>query len=243
MRFTESNNKITFIKDNHLFFDDYYDEPVENLQNILLSKSIDIDLTCIKYITFGIKFNQLVNNLPDSILGIKFGYSFNQPVNNLPQNLTSLEFGDCFNQPIYDLSNNLTYLKFGNSFNQPLFNLPNNLTYLEFGENYYHCVDYLPKTLEILIFSYEKSNFEKYQPSGTYNGSKIDNSVLYVGKIKKIYYTLNNLPYNLKELQLNEKYLKNKVENLPIFLSELRIPEKLKNMIDKIPFGCNITYM
>lgn len=242
MRLTNSNNTITFIKDNHLFFDDFYNEPVDNLQNILLSKSINIHLTSIKYITFGIKFNQLVNNLPDSILGIKFKYYFNQPVNNLSQNLISLEFGDCFNQPINDLPNNLTFLKFGNNFNQPIDNLPNGLTYLEFGEYFYQCVDNLPTTLEILIFG--KSDFEKYQPSGTGNYSKLDTAVLFfVDEIKERNYALNNLPCNLKQLQLNKNYLRNKVNNLPIFLSELSIPENLKNMIDKIPFGCNLTYM
>lgn len=244
MRLTNSNNTITFIKDNHLFFDDYYNEPVDNLQNILLSKSINTDLTSIKYITFGIKFNQLVNNLPDSILGIKFKYCFDQPVNNFPQNLTSLEFGDSFNQPINDLPNNLTFLKFGNSFNQPIDNLPNGLTYLEFGENFYQCVDNLPTTLQILIFFYEKRAYEEHQPSGTANWSRISEPMLvFTDVIKERNYTLNNLPSNLKQLQLNKNYLKNKVDNLPIFLSELRAPENLRNMIDKIPFGCNLTYM
>jgi len=216
MQFYNSNDIITIMNNNHLFFNDNFNEPIDNLPDVLLSKPTNIYLSQIKYITFGDSFNQLVDNLPDSVLGIKFGSHFNQPVDKLP----------------------------------------NNLIYLEFGKTFYQSVNELPITLETLIFFYEDNiyNFslypEMHQPSGTRNYSRIDNVKLvlnlYEDKQKPIIkrdHTLNNLPYNLKKLQVNEKYLKEKVNNLPIFLSELRIPTRLKDSVDKIPFNCEVTYI
>lgn len=218
MNLYDSNNVITVMNENHLFFNDNFNNPIDNLPKILLSKPTNIYLSSIKYITFGKIFNQSVNNLPDTILGIKFGHDFNQPVDKLP----------------------------------------NNLIYLEFGENFYQSVNELPSTLETLIFFYEKNLYgytfglhpEMHKPAGTWNRSRIDNSQLILN-LNNIYpepvtvkdHTLNILPPYLKKLQLNEKYLKKEVGNLPIFLRELLIPEELKNMINKIPFDCDVLYI
>ena len=51
-------------------------------------------------VEFGEKFNQSVDNLPESITHLKFGKFFNQEVKNLPDSLINLEFGTYFNQPI-----------------------------------------------------------------------------------------------------------------------------------------------
>ena len=50
---------------------------------------------------------------------------FNQPINNLPNSIIYLTLGHCFNQPINNLPNSIIYLTLGYYFNQPLNNLPN----------------------------------------------------------------------------------------------------------------------
>jgi hypothetical protein len=213
MELYDSHNIITIADGNHLFFSDWFNKSITNLPKVLLSKSSkssNIYLSSIKYITFGHSFNQPVDNLPDSILGIKFGNGFNQQVNNLPINLLYLEFGSGFNQS----------------------------------------VDKLPVMLSTLIFFYDGYSLrpEYYKPSGTSNASKIDSIQLFLNfdwiVCVENTHTLNNLPNNLKTLQINQQYLKKeKINNLPIGLSKLKIPLDSKDIIQKIPFDCEVIYI
>ncbi len=56
------------------------------------------------YITniyFGNNFNQLINNLPNSLEYIKFGdYHFNQSIDNLPNNIREIYLGENYKVPI-----------------------------------------------------------------------------------------------------------------------------------------------
>ena len=58
------------------------------------------------------KFNQPINNLPNSITHLTLGLDFNQPINNLPNSITNLTLGQKFNQQINNLPNSLTHLEF-----------------------------------------------------------------------------------------------------------------------------------
>ena len=78
-------------------------------------------------IKFGDYFNQLVDNLPNSLTHLKFGWNFDQSVNNLPNSLTHLKFGKDFNQAVDNLPESLIHLKLGEMFNQPVDNLPNSI--------------------------------------------------------------------------------------------------------------------
>jgi hypothetical protein len=83
-------------------------------------------------ISIGKSFNQLLDNLPNTITEIIFDETFyqaqfNQQINNLPINLTYLQMGKLFNQPIDFLPLSLEILILGKDFNQSVDNLPFNL--------------------------------------------------------------------------------------------------------------------
>ena len=50
---------------------------------------------------------------------------FNQPVDNLPNSIQTLTFGYCFNQTVDNLKNSIQNLALGFKFNQSVDNLPN----------------------------------------------------------------------------------------------------------------------
>ena len=84
------------------------------------------------------KFNQSVDNLPNSIINLTFGSNFNQPVDNLPNSIINLTFGWKFNQPVDNLPNSVINLTFGSDFNQTMKKLPQNLKKIIFqNRNYY----------------------------------------------------------------------------------------------------------
>ena len=101
------------------------------LSNMLVNSYIDGTENKVILNHYHNKFNQIVNNLciVKSICYIQFGRKFNQNVDNLPESLTHLEFGHEFNQNVNNLPQSLTYLKFGSDFNQSVDNLPQSLTY------------------------------------------------------------------------------------------------------------------
>jgi hypothetical protein len=75
--------------------DDNLDAMIRAKNNIFygLNKIFDFSkYTHITDLTFGYKFNQLVDKLPPNITHLTFGDFFNQPVDNLPPNITSFNF-------------------------------------------------------------------------------------------------------------------------------------------------------
>ncbi len=170
-------------------------------------------------IIFGRRFNKSILNIefPNSIKTILFGSFFNQPIDNVkfPENLEKLCFGDNFNQEVNNLilPKNLKILKFGYHFNKSLDNLvlPEKLEILELG------LDYDLKLTNLKIGYLTKIIL--------YNDSKN---------------TLNNLPVDLKFLEVN--YLSEPLKNLPFMLEILYYKNSDEDYINKskIPFGCHI---
>jgi hypothetical protein len=81
---------------------------------------------------FNYRFNKPLDNYYEimkynNITQLEFGYysKFNQPIDNLPNSLTHLELGSKFNQEIFNLPNSLTYLMFNtySYFNKEIDNL------------------------------------------------------------------------------------------------------------------------
>jgi hypothetical protein len=118
-------------------------------------------------------------------------YDFNQTVNNLPKNLTHLTFGFLFNQPVDNLPKTLTHLTFGFNFNQQVDNLPCNIKYLSIDCN-----------------------------------SKI----------------INNLPQFIEELVIKTKYGIYEIVNLPYSLKKITIDKRYLSYLKNIRFGVDITY-
>jgi len=83
LKYTDSNENIIICKSSKIFF------YLRSLLSIQICKIIDHDINdhdpyFIKNITFGYKFNQELNNLPQSLTHITFGNYFNQELKNLP---------------------------------------------------------------------------------------------------------------------------------------------------------------
>ena len=162
--------KIIFsnYKLNEDLFDVYLNDNFYDLKHIKsqFNQIVNELPNSITHLTFGHKFNQVVNNLPNSLTHLTFGIYFNQVVDNLPNSLTHLSFGPCFNQKVDNLPNSLTHLTFGELFDQKIYNLPNSLTHLNFGELFDQKIYNLPNSLTNIkcwkYYSYLK-DFEKYK--------------------------------------------------------------------------------
>ena len=95
-----------------------------------------------KTLTLPYKFNNKLKNIPENTENIIFDYSihtaskFNQKIDNLPQSLIKLFLGKFFNKKVDFLPKNLIHLLVGEFFNQEINNLPKNLKSLEFGINF-----------------------------------------------------------------------------------------------------------
>jgi hypothetical protein len=159
------------------------------------------------------KFNQSVDNLPNTLTHINFGRRFNQSVDNLPNNLTHLTFGAWFNQSVDSLPNNLTHLTFGVGFNQSVDYLPKNLTHLTFGYSFNQKVDSLPSTLIEI---------------GFYSHCKIKNNIPNSIEFLNIFFSVDDF-YN------------EPIENIASNVKEIKINLVSKvHYLKKIPFGCKV---
>ncbi len=152
---------------------------------------------CPKGITtlvFGEKFNQPVDNLPNSLKSLTLGYDFNLPVDNLPNGLTNLTFGYKFDLPVDNLPNSLIYLELGRYFKQPVNNLPNTIKVLKLGYWFKDIpINNLPNSIDELVLS------------DCFNLS-IDNLSDNITKLTiGTYYDkpINKFPINIEELKFN----------------------------------------
>ncbi len=125
-RYVIQDKTIIFNPEYNEIFDTSILEILSNLNTIIFNNYKD-NKNC------GSEFNQLVDNLPNSIISLTFGNCFNQLVDNLPGSIVSLTFGYYFNQLLNNLPNSIVSLTFGNHFDKPVDNLPNSITSLTFG--------------------------------------------------------------------------------------------------------------
>lgn len=127
------NKLFTHALDNYTFnegiIEFYYDRVKK-----LCTKDLSIinKFTSLTHLTFGLYFNQELNDLPQNLVHLEFRLYFNQELNDLPQSITHLAFGYYFNQKV-DKNN-----------------LPQNLIHLEFGYYFYQKIDSLPLNLKSL---------------------------------------------------------------------------------------------
>ena len=184
----------------------------------------------------GSKFNQEVNNLPNSLTHLTFGQNFNQEVNVLPNSITHLTFGICFNQKVNNLPNSLTHLTFGWKFNQEVNDLPKSLTHLTFNYDFNQKID-IPFTIKYLkldcnnsyIIDYLPDNIEELELGCNFN------------------LELNNLSISIKKIAFEiDSYYEHELNCLPKFLECLQLPcsydKKLLNISDNLKIICSKNY-
>lgn len=152
----------------------------------------------ITHLTFGDRYDQPVNNLPETLTHLTFEItsSFNQPVDNLPKGLTHLTFGESFDESVDNLPETLTHLTFGEAFDQFVDNLPKGLTHLTFGVHFNQPVDNLPESLTHLTFGHYFSD------------------------------EVNNLPKNLTHIVFEKYYHQRLNNNLPRSLISVALKDK-----------------
>ena len=140
------NKTIIFDSEYNEIFDTSILEILPNLNTIIFDNFRDGK-------NFKNKYNQPIDNLPNSIQKIFFGYAFNKLVNNLPNSIISLTFGSQFNQLVDNLPNSIQSLTFGSIFSQSINNLPSSIINLTFGQNFNLLVDNLPDSIINLTFN------------------------------------------------------------------------------------------
>ncbi len=191
-------------------FDYYFNEVVDQCKECIDPKHVAQHICTIlpahiTHLTFGLHFNQPVNNLPNKITHLTFGEQFNKCSDKLPESVTHLVFGHYFNQSVNNLPKNLTHLTFENLFNQPVNNLPKNLTHLTFGRDFNQPVDKLPNSMTHLtfgdIFNQEVNNLPKALIYLTF-GDDFDQKV-------------DKLPQKITHLTFGDDF-NQKLDNLPL---------------------------
>ena len=100
---------------------------------------------------------------PDGLKKIIFGKKFNQIVDNLPNSLTEIEFvsNSDFDQLVDNLPSSIQNLTVGYYFSQPLDNLPNSLKIITLTGPYIFSLDNLPNSIETIIFYSLKNKINK----------------------------------------------------------------------------------
>lgn len=148
-------------------------------------------------------WNAPLINLPIGLEKIYLGIKFNQSLNFLPESIKYIEFAELFkfNQPFDDLPSGVEYLnlQFQNEYFYTINNLPNSIKYLKLGK-YKLKIDKLPKELEELHID----SLVEFEPIENINSNaKIKKyKLLYIGT----YNVKNNIhieiPQNLKKIVL-----------------------------------------
>jgi hypothetical protein len=194
-------------------------------------------------LTINGKFNQPLDNLPNSIKEIYFdaGSIFNQPVDVLPSNLKILSFGKYFNHNINNLPNGLQVLILSTNFDKSLNNLPDSLTHLDlerteinhnikkyppnlfeikFNNKFNNTIENLPKKLKIIYFG---MNFNQ----------KVDTLPDTLEEIYFNYYfnqSINNLPDTMRIIDFNHAFGFNRpITKIPSCVKKLRLNPYFQN--------------
>ena len=141
--YLDKTSKINMRQINHIYFKALskffvYKMNFQEYENIKLVNAtipIKYDITCynisdviklknVHILRFGNQFNNIIEKLPEELVGLHFGHHFNQKIepNVLPKKLRSITFGWHFNQELKPdvLPNSLHDITFGNSFEQEL---------------------------------------------------------------------------------------------------------------------------
>lgn len=168
-------------------------------------KVCDIDGTLpneLEFLVLAGCYDDKIDNLPSSLIGLEVGVLFNETVDFLPINLKFLSLADSvFNNSVDNLPPNLEYLFFGNHFNQPVDNLPNKLKIVHFGYDFNQPIDNLPDSIEELALV--KTIFGEFDSDGDtdYHHSSFNQKI-------------NKLPKSLKRLYISERH-KEEINNIP----------------------------
>jgi hypothetical protein len=157
-------NNLNFFEKLVYFFKKYYrywkkKSYLNTYRYSILVKHVDIKISEFRNLNkliFDDFFNQeLVFDFPSQLKHIVFGKRFNQKIDELPDSIEKIEFDhrSLFNQKISKYPSHLKEIILSRMFNQPLENLPDSLEII----NMKHCdyffqnIDALPKNIKILI--------------------------------------------------------------------------------------------
>lgn len=126
------------------------------------NQALELSSTCLEYLDMwsNCRFDEPLDQLPDSLLTLRTGQKFNQSLDKLPQSLTSLTLGYSFEQPIDCLPATLRVLRLGSNFNLPIDHLPDSLQILGLGFFFNQKIHRLPEGLQVVEHRCQKSVHE-----------------------------------------------------------------------------------
>ncbi len=199
------------ITSNAVIFNEYFNEPVDELVKYLTESITIIDLSAsdkFNHSLDGIECQMQKQGIICNIKQIRLGMSFRQELDELPSTLEVLDMSmnSKFNKSLDNLPSSLLVLKTSEFFEQPVDNLPNNLKILDLNSSLYfsHNLDNLPNSITVLKLK------------GKFNNR------------------LDNLPSSLKTLELNESF-SHSFSNLPNSIKHLTISCPANKKIDSLP--------
>jgi hypothetical protein len=182
-------------------------------------------------------YNEIVDNLPDTITHLHLGNIFDKKITKLPNCLKYIIFSNNYNNDILCLNSikhTLQYVELGLNYNLLIHNVFTNILELVVNINYTHHYNYLPKQLKRLSVNLtNNNNIFNIMYLTDLNYLKIDN---YSNNV----ILLNRLPLNLKILLLNSRNAICNID-LPLELEYLKITSNHKKitefyLIDKIEY-------
>lgn len=152
---------------------EYYDKETNTM--ILPSnynKEIDSLPSSMTNLVFGEKYNKKINNILsnlNALTHLTFGVCFDQKINELPESLTHLTFGHSFNQKVDNLPKMLIELGFSSNCKIKN-NIPENIKKIKIIFNdldeYYSAVDNLPPNIKEITIKKNKFRYLKKVPFG-----------------------------------------------------------------------------
>ena len=184
-------------------------------------------------IFFGKSFNNDISILPPNITTIIFHSEseFNQEIKDFPYNLKKIVFGKYFSKSLEYFPVSLEELEFEpeSIFDNDLSNLPPSVKKITLGTNFSKPINYLPTNLEYLKISTLYNEEIKVFPN------KLKHLIFYENNTNKNYSQTWN---NTTEIEI--KYYKFEIKNLPHNLIEIKYPQKYSYPIENLPQSLKI---
>lgn len=148
----------------HLTFGHYFNHPLNlplNLTHLTFGDEFNqlLNLPNIKYLSINDNFQNIVDNLPNSLEELCLASYFNSPLYNLPSGLKKLvfdnytEYDEVYDHELNLLSNSLEYLALPNTYDKKILNFPPNLHLIKCSKNYVYKVELQKKNIFEIIYS------------------------------------------------------------------------------------------
>ena len=111
-----------------------------------------VKLPNIKYICIGYNNQNLIDNLPNSIIKLELGYYFNLKLNDLPTSIKIIKFNNEseYNEELNNLPNFVEEIELPKTYSKKMKKIPINLKTIKCSKNYKYIEDF--KNYEVITY-------------------------------------------------------------------------------------------